>query len=38
LLALLNLQYNPVDNYDKIEYEDMDYKGKESIDRDIKAK
>lgn len=38
LLALLNLQYNPIDNYDKVEYEDMGYEGKEIIDRDIKSR
>lgn len=37
LLALLNLQYNPIDNYDKVEYEDLGYTGKEKMDRDIKA-
>ena len=38
LLALLNLQYNPIDNYDKVEYEDFGYEGQEKNDRDIKAR
>lgn len=38
ILALLNLKYNPIDNYDKVEYEDLGYSGKEKIDRDIKAR
>lgn len=38
LLALLNLKYNPIDNYDGHEFEDFGYIGKETMDRDVKAK
>lgn len=37
LLALLNLKYNPIDNYDGVEKEDFDYEGTESMDRDVKS-
>lgn len=37
LLALLNLQYNPIDNYDKVEYEDFGYEGEEKVAREVKA-
>lgn len=36
-LALLNLKYNPIDNYDGHELEDLGYEGSESMDREIKA-
>lgn len=37
LLALLNLKYNPIDNYDGVEKEDFDYEGEETMDRDVKS-
>lgn len=33
-LALLNLQYNPIDNYDGNEYEHTDYDGEEVFERE----
>lgn len=37
LLALLNLKYNPIDNYDGTEKEEMGYTGKETLEREIHA-
>ena len=37
LLALLNLKYNPIDNYDGTEKEEMGYSGEESMERTIHA-
>ena len=37
LLALLNLKYNPIDNYDGTEKEDLNYSGKEKMERKIHA-
>jgi len=37
LLALLNLKYNPIDNYDGVEKEDFGYEGTESMDRNVKS-
>lgn len=37
LLALLNLKYNPIDNYDGTEKEEMGYSGKETMEREIHA-
>lgn len=36
-LQILNLVYNPIDNYDGHEVEDLGYEGKETLDREVKA-
>lgn len=37
MLQLLNLKYNPIDNYDGQEHENFGYEGKETLDREIHA-